>query len=273
MQNPSAHIIPGRKLLEGKVAVIYGAGGGIGAAVARTFAREGARVYLAARRSDPLEAVATEIKKAGGFAAVSTLDALDSRAVTGHLQEIVAKEGRLDISFNLIGTNVGIGTLLVKLTPDKFAEVAFSKVKSYFITMTEAARIMESQGGGVILGLTAPNARLPRVNMGGFSVSGAAIEALCRQLALEAGPKGVRVVCLRSGGTPDNPVIREVMEYLAKKEGVTFEELARREAEVTALKRMPFATEVANAATLIASDYASSITATVVNASSGELVD
>ena len=185
----------------------------------------------------------------------------------------MAEAGRLDVSFNLIGTNVGIGTPLVKLTDEKFTAVAFDKVRSYFITMTAAARIMEKQGSGVILGLTAPNARLPRVNMGGFSVCGAAIEALCRQLALEAGPSGVRVVCLRTSGTPDNPIIHEVMAYLAKQKGVTFEEFTRSEAEVTALKRLPLTTEVANAAALIASDYASTITATVVNASSGELVD
>jgi NAD(P)-dependent dehydrogenase (short-subunit alcohol dehydrogenase family) len=273
MSFPSAHALPGKRLLEGKVAVIYGASGGIGSSVAKTFAREGAKVFIVGRRLEPLDALAREISKAGGWATVSQVDALDSKAVEEHLKKVVAEAGKVDISFNLIGTNVGIGTLLVKLTDEKFTTVAFSKVRSYFITMTAAARIMEKQGSGVILGLTAPNARLPRANMGGFSVCGAAIEALCRQLALEAGPNGVRVVCLRSGGTPDNPVIHEVMEYLAKQKGVTFEEMVRSEGEITALKRLPLTTEVANAAALIASDYASTITATVVNASSGELVD
>ena len=109
--------------------------------------------------------------------------------------------------------------------------------------------------------------------MGGFSVGGAAIEALCRQLALEAGPKGVRVVCLRTGSTPDNPVIQEVFAHLAKVKGTTFEAIEEHEAQVTALKRMPRLGEVANAAVMIASDYGSAITATVANASCGELVD
>jgi len=273
MSTPSSHSLTGKGLLKGKVAVIYGASGGVGSSVAKAFAREGARVYLVGRRSAPLDALAGEISKTGGSASVSRVDALDAKAVEAHLQKVLEEAGRLDVSFNLIGTNVGIGTPLVKLTDDKFTSVAFDKVRSYFITMTAAARIMEKQGSGVILGLTAPNARLPRVNMGGFSVCGAAIEALCRQLALEAGPKGVRVVCLRSGGTPDNPIIHEVFEYLAKQKGVSFDEFARSEGEITALKRLPLTTEVANAAALIASDYASTITATVVNASSGELVD
>ena len=273
MSTPSAASFSGKSLLTDKVAVIYGASGGVGSSVAKAFAREGAKVFLVGRTPEPLDALAMEISKAGGRASASRVDALDSKAVEEHLQKVVAEAGRLDVSFNLIGTNVGIGTPLVKLTDEKFTAVAFDKVRSYFITMTAAARIMEKQGSGVILGLTAPNARLPRVNMGGFSVCGAAIEALCRQLALEAGPSGVRVVCLRTSGTPDNPIIHEVMAYLAKQKGVTFEEFTRSEAEVTALKRLPLTTEVANAAALIASDYASTITATVVNASSGELVD
>jgi len=96
-----------------------------------------------------------------------------------------------------------MGSRLSDLSDQQFTDATFKRVRSYFITMTAAARIMEKHGSGVILGLTAPNARLPRPNMGGFAVGGAAIETLCRQLAFEVGPPGVRVVCLRTGGTPD----------------------------------------------------------------------
>ncbi len=265
--------IHGLKLLEGKVAVVYGAAGGVGSSVAKAFAREGASVFLAGRTEKSLKPIAQEITGAGGVADVSSVDALDSRSVETHLQAIIAKKGKLDVSFNLIGTNVAIGSRLTELSDQKFADAAFNKVRSYFITTTAAARIMEKQGKGVILGLTAPNARLPRPNMGGFSVGGAAIEALCRQLALEVGPRGVRVVCLRTGGTPDNPVLQEVFTHLAKLRGTTFQAVADSEAQITALKRAPLLPDVANAAVLIASDYASAITATVVNASCGELVD
>lgn len=166
-----------------------------------------------------------------------------------------------------------MGSRLTDLSEQRFAEAAFKRVRSYFITMTAAARIMEKQGSGVILGLTAPNARLPRPNMGGFSVGGAAIEALCRQLAFEVGPRGVRVVCLRTGGAPDNPVLHEVFTHLAKLRGTSFQAVADSGAQATALKRAPLLPEVTNAAVLIASDYASAITATTANASCGELVD
>ncbi len=213
------------------------------------------------------------MEKTGGAADVSKVDALSPESVEDHLHKVITKAGKLDISFNLIGTSVAIGSRLTELSEQRFADAAFQKVRSYFITMTAAARIMEKQGNGVIVGLTAPNARLPRPNMGGFAVGGAAIEALCRQLAFEVGPKGVRVVCLRTGGTPDNPVLQAVFTHLAKLRGTTFQAIADSEAQSTALKRAPLLPDVANAAVLIASDYASAITATTVNASCGELVD
>jgi 3-oxoacyl-[acyl-carrier protein] reductase len=273
MSVTTSHQIQGLKLLDGKVAVVYGAAGGVGSAVAKAFAREGATVFLAGRTENSLKRIAGEISSSGGVADVSRVDALSPEAVESHLNKVVAKAGKLDISFNLIGTNVAMGSKLTDLSDQRFADAAFNRVRSYFITMTAAARIMEKQGNGVILGLTAPNARLPRPNMGGFSVQGAAIEALCRQLAFEVGPGGVRVVCIRTGGTPDNPVLQEVFTHFAKIRGTTFEAVADSEAQVTALKRAPLTPEVANAAVLIASNYASAITATTVNASNGELVD
>src|SRR3989475_12901279 len=90
------------KLLERKTAIIYGGGGGIGSGVARTFAREGARVFLVGRTRAKLDSVAKDIKAAGGSAEVAELDALDERAVDSHVNNVVSKTGRVDISFNLI---------------------------------------------------------------------------------------------------------------------------------------------------------------------------
>lgn len=273
MNSQNSPLSRGLKLLDGKVAVVYGAGGGVGGAVAKAFAREGATVYLAGRTESSLRTVAQEISNANGTANIAKLDALDPTAVQRQLDSIVKDAGKLDISFNLIGTSVAMGKRLNDLSDKVFGDAAFNKVRSNFITMTAAARLMEKQGAGVILGLTAPVARLPRPTLGGFAIGGAAIESLCRQLAFEVGPRGVRVVCLRTGGTPDNPVLQEVFAHLAKLRGTTAEEIARDEAQITAMKRAPLLPEVANAAVLIASDYASAITATTINASCGELVD
>src|SRR2546428_11183576 len=162
MSVTTSHQIQVLKLLDGKVAVFYGAVGGVGASVAKAFAREGATVFLTGRTENSLNLIAREISSTGGVADVSKVDALSPESVEAHLHKVVAKAGKLDVSFNLIGTNVEMGSRLTKLSDQRFADAAFKRVRSYFITMTAAARIMEKQGSGVILGLTAPNARLPR---------------------------------------------------------------------------------------------------------------
>ena len=259
-------------LLDSKTAVVYGAGV-IGGAVARAFAREGAEVFLAGRNLKSLQSVSDGIVKDGGVVDVATVDALDSGSVEEHLKKVVAARGKLDVSFNLISTGVAMGSRLTQLSADQFSKAAFSRTRSCFITSTAAARIMSKQGSGVILALTAPNSRQPQGETGGFSIDNAAIEALCKQLAVEAGPAGVRVVCLRTGATPENPVLPEVFSMLAEARGITTKEVEESEVGRTALKRFPLVAEVANAAVLMASDYASAITATPVNATCGELVD
>ena len=260
-------------LLEGKVAVIYGAAGMIGRTTAKAFAREGAMVFLAGRTLETTKALAEEITSTGGLAEASRVDALDPVSVEEHLQTVVASKGRLDISYNLISTGVGMGRQLTQLTLEQFGRAASTRTKSCFVTSTAAARIMVKQRSGVILALTPPNGRLPQGEQGGFCVDNAGIEALCKQLAVEVGPMGVRVVCLRTGATPENPVLPEVFEMLAKARGTTKDAVEKAEIGRTALKRLPLMAEVANAAVLMASDYASAITATPVNATCGELVD
>jgi 3-oxoacyl-[acyl-carrier protein] reductase len=261
------------KLLEGKTAVIYGAAGVLGGPTARAFAREGAMVFLAGRTPETINALAEEITSAGGLAEASRVDALDPVSVEEHLQRIVASKEKVDISYNLISTGVAMGKQLAQLTVSEFDRAAFTRAKSCFITSTAAAKIMRKQGHGVILGITAGNGRLPVQDTGGFSVGNAAIEAMLKQLALEVGPQGVRVVCLRTGATPESPVLQEVYAILAKTRGTTKEQVERAEADHTALKRSPRIAEVANTAVILASDYASAITATPINASCGEMVD
>jgi NADP-dependent 3-hydroxy acid dehydrogenase YdfG len=90
-------------LLKNRVAVIYGAGGDIGGAVARAFARDGAKVFLTGRKLEPLKAVVKDIAAARGSADAAEVDALDEQALDMHLQSVVDKAGRIDISFNAIG--------------------------------------------------------------------------------------------------------------------------------------------------------------------------
>jgi 3-oxoacyl-[acyl-carrier protein] reductase len=105
-------------LLQNKNAVIYGAGGAVGSAVARAFAREGARVFLAGRTIERLNEVANEIKSAGGTAESAQVDAFDERSVNAHLDEVVAKAGSIDISFNVIGIDPIMGSQLVDMAKE-----------------------------------------------------------------------------------------------------------------------------------------------------------
>jgi len=109
-------------MLQHKVAVIYGAGGAIGGAVARAFAREGATLFLTGRTLAPVEAVGQELVSAGGSADVAEVDALDEQAVDKHLQSVTDKAGHIDISFNAIGIpNPTIRPPLTELDVEQFA--------------------------------------------------------------------------------------------------------------------------------------------------------
>jgi 3-oxoacyl-[acyl-carrier protein] reductase len=260
-------------LLEHKNAVIYGAGGAVGGAVARAFAREGAKVFLAGRTLATLNEVANDISDAGGVVEVAQVDALNEQAVESFLGTMARNAGSIDISFNAIGLGDAQGAPLVKMEQEHFILPIVTAMRTHFITSTAAARHMARNGSGVILALTAQVARKPYPDVGGFGVACAAIEGFCRQLALELGPQGIRVVCLRSAGSPDAPGVDEVFQSHADNAGISREAFEAAIAEKTLLKRLPRLAEVANAAVLMASDRASAITAAVANVTCGEIVD
>lgn len=251
-------------LLKDKVAVIYGAGGGIGGAVARAFAREGANVFLAGRTQAKLEAVAADIRKAGGLASVAVVDALDADAVAAHADAVVAAAGSLDISFNLISVNDVQGTPLVELGVEDFMSPIVTALRTSFLTSTAAARHMIAGGrGGVILNFGGAGDPLRDYSIGGFQIALEGVEALRRQLSTEAGKHGVRVVTLRTGGVPET--------IPAGFDG--------RDALVASLEAMTLTgscatlADVGDVAAFVASDRARTMTAATVNVSAGALLD
>src|SRR5438128_2469086 len=194
-------------LLDGKNAVIYGAGGSIGGAVARAFAREGARVHLAGRTRETLEAVASEIRSSAGTAAAAgtaVVDALDENAVDEHADAIAAAAGSLDISVNLISHGDVQGTPLAEMSVADFERPVVTAVRTMFLTSRAAARHMITQGSGVILAFGGYGDPLPGHYLGGLQVAFGAIESLRRNLACELGPHGIRVVTLQTGGVPES---------------------------------------------------------------------
>lgn len=260
--------------LENKVAVIYGAGGDIGGSVARAFAREGAKLFLSGHRLAPVEAVAKDIVSAGGVAEAAEVDALDEEAIEKHLQSVVAKAGRIDISFNAMGNSPAkyLGGSLVDMDLEQFSMPITSYTTSYFLTARLAARRMLPNKSGVIMTVTAPPARIGTPN-GGYGPSQAAKEALTRYLSKELAPQGIRVVGLQSHGMPETGTIREIFEWRAKTGDLTWEQFAGYLAGMNHPNSFLTLTEVANVAVFLASDKASGMMGTTVNVTMGALDD
>jgi NAD(P)-dependent dehydrogenase (short-subunit alcohol dehydrogenase family) len=262
-------------LLANKNAVIYGAGGAIGAAVAHAFAREGANVFLTGRNLAALEVAAKEITAADRTAETAAVDALDEQAVERHADAVVARAGSLDISFNAIGIpQKGIqGIPLVELSAAGFGLPVATYTTAHFLTARAAARRMLTQGSGVILTLTATPARLAAPLVGGMAAAWAGVEALTRVLSAELGPHGIRAVCLRPDAIPETATIEVVFGQHANALGIPAEQFQAMAEGLTHRRRLPTLAEVANAAAFVASDQASAMTGTVVNLSGGTLVD
>ena len=262
-------------MLKNKVAVIYGAGGDIGGAVARAFACEGAKVFLTGRKRAPIEAVAKDIVAAGGSAEAAVADALDEQAVDKHLQSVIDKAGRVDISFNAIGIQDKdvVGVPLVEVDIKQFSLPITSYVTSYFLTARLAARRMVANKSGVIMTVTALPARTGTRLNGGYGAAMAAREALTRDLSAELAPQGIRVVGLRPHGIPETSTMREVYDLKAKAAGMTWEQFQGYLAGTTHPRRVMTLGEVANMAVFMASDKASGMTGTTVNLTMGSLDD
>ena len=255
-------------LLNGKTAIIFGAGGAIGGAVAKAFARDGARLFLSGRSLPRVEALAQEIAARGGEASAAQVDALDEAAVEEHVVSVVSRSGRVDVAMNAIGFSAVAlrqGVPLTDLAPKDFAYPIATWTTSQFLTARAVARHMVKNRSGVILTLSASPARLAIAMTGGFGVACAAVEGLSRTLAAELGPQGVRVVCLRPhriGETlvdADFPVPRD--EFISFLEGMTL------------TKKLPTLADVANTAVFLASDHAAAITGAVANLTCGMSVD
>jgi 3-oxoacyl-[acyl-carrier protein] reductase len=249
-------------LLEGKNAVVYGAGGAIGGAVARAFAREGARVHLAGRTLRTLDAVADEIRAAGGTAETAQVDALDERAIDEHADAVAAGAGSVDISFNVISHGDVQGTPLVEMSLGDYERPVVTAVRTTFLTSRAAARHMIRQGSGVILVFGGSGDPLRGYYLGGLQVAFEAMESMRRQLASELGPHGIRVVTLRTGGIPESIPDVEGMEAVV-------DDIVK----ATMLGRAATLDDVGNVAAFAASDWARTMTATALNITCGTAVD
>jgi NAD(P)-dependent dehydrogenase (short-subunit alcohol dehydrogenase family) len=258
-------------LLENKNAIIYGGAGAIGGAIARAFAREGAKVFLAGRTLSKLEAVAEDIRVAGGGVETAKVDALDEQSVENYIADVAKKAGGIDVSFNAISWEDVQGIPLIEMALDDFSHPITIATRTQFLTAKAVAPHMIKKRSGVIMTITAQPGRMGFPLCGGFSVACAAVEGFSRSLAAELGPHGVRVLCLRSAGSPES--IQHTLDAHTAASEATRDDFIASLKEMTLLKRLPSLADVGNVATLMASDYAGTMTGTVANMTCGQIVD
>jgi NAD(P)-dependent dehydrogenase (short-subunit alcohol dehydrogenase family) len=272
---PSGGEMNDSPILKDKRSVIFGAGGSIGAAVARTFAAEGAEVFLAGRGKSSVEAVAREITESGGRAHVAVVDVLDDPSVDKYLEEVVEQAGGIDVQLNATGpraADYGTGTPAVDLPIEQFL-VGQSVLTGQFITARCAARHMVTRGAGVIIFLTGSPARPHSPGTVAIGAANGGIENITRSMALELAGTGVRVVCLRTAANPDSRTIQDVVAGIAAGMKTTKDEVFASLADATMLKVSPRTEDTASAAVLLASDRARMMTGTVHNATAGATPD
>lgn len=257
-------------LLKGRIAVVYGGGGIIGSAVARVFAREGATVFLAGRSLDPLNAVVSAITEDGGCAHAAPVDATDDQAVERHITDVVDRAGSIDILFNAVTHRDVQGTPLIDLETSVMGDAVLSAVRAQTATIRAAARHMVGRGARVIL--TNVGHGPPHPGMGTTAVTWQLVEAMCRQWAVELGPRGVRVAWTRIGGTIEGIV--DAPDYGTSYAGDAENHQILAELEAgTMMGRLPSALEIAEAAALLASERGRSLTSSAVNLTAGAVSD
>ncbi|ALV35650.1 SDR family oxidoreductase [Streptomyces sp. CdTB01] len=250
-------------LLTDKTAIIYGAGGSIGGAVARAFAAEGARLHLVGRTRATLEAVAADLKDAE----VAVVDALDEAAVEEHL----ARVGDVDVSFNLVTRGDVQGAPLTEMPVDDFLRPVTDGLRANFLTARAAGRRMAERGSGVILTLNSGSAHGSPM-MGGTGPADAAIDTLVRNLAIELGPRGVRAVGMWAAGVPETFTVEKLSAVNPAIDAAAVQGIVEGLAQMRMTRRNPTLAEVAATAVFLASDHAAGLTGTFVNVTGGMVV-
>jgi NAD(P)-dependent dehydrogenase (short-subunit alcohol dehydrogenase family) len=264
------------QILLGKHAVVFGAGGSIGAAVAKEFAAEGTEVFLAGRTKSNVEDVAKQITAAGGRAHVTVIDALDGGAVDKYVDGVAKQASTIDVVFNAVGPLVneyGNGKHALDLAIEEFMVPLTTIVKSNFITARAAVRHMLKQHSGVIIFVTGSPARGHVEGATAIGTAFGALETFMENLAFEVSPAGVRVVCVRTTANTDSRAIQQTMELLAGRMNATKDQMIARIASLNFLKAPASISDTAKLAVFLASDRARMMTGTVVNSTAGAALD
>lgn len=247
-------------LLAGKTAFITGAGRGIGAAAARLFASEGARVLLAARTEEQLKSVAEEVRAAGGTAEWVVCDLADAESVRAAVHRTVDLYGRLDVAFNN-------GAAIQRPGPmDRMPEADFDRIydvnlKSIWVALAaEVAAIRATAGTGAIVNTSSVGSLRGNPELPVYAAMKRAVNSLTASAAVTYGPEGIRVNAIAPGNTPTEMISTWEKDSPGLRERLTAH---------TPLGRPADPREIAEAAAWLLSDRSSFVTGTVLRVDGG----
>ncbi len=245
--------------LQNKVALITGAGNGIGRATALTFAREGAKVVVADLNDEAANNVVAEISRQGGEARCEKVNVAEAEQVARMVQNTVAAWGRLDILVN----NAGIlsDARLVKMSLEQWQRVIEVNLKGVFLCGQAAAQVMEAQNtGGVILNAASVVGLYGNFGQSNYVAAKAGVIGMTKTWARELGKKGIRVNAVAPGF-----IATEMVQAMPEKVLAMMK-------EKTPLGRMGTPEDIANAYLFLASEEASFITGIVLSVDGGVVV-
>ena len=250
--------------LEGKVAVITGAASGQGRAAARLFAKEGARVVVADLNDEGAQEVVRDITDSGGEAATARVDVSREAEVENMIRQAVEEFGRLDVLFNNAGVGYSASDRMkmasVVETPEKDWDAILAiNLKGVAMGCKHAIPIMEEQGGGAIVNNASINALVGLPGADAYTAAKGGIVSLTRVLAVDWGPKNIRINCICPGGV-ETPMIAPVLSD---------EQVLSLMRESTPLGRLARPEEIAQVALFLASDEASYLNGAILPVDGG----
>ena len=253
--------------LAGKVALVTGASRGIGEAISRRFAREGAAVALAARDEAACRSIAQEIEADGGRALALETDVTDAGHIARTVAAVVSKWGRIDVLVN----NAGLGGPTPLTDPDdtRWDAILATNLTAVF-RMTRAA-LPHLSDGARIINLSSVVGRFGVAGLGAYSATKHGVIGLTRTFALELAPRGITVNAMCPGWV-ETDMGRAGWKGVGERYGGTEEDGRRLAAQMAPLARIIEPDEVAGLAAYLASDDARSITGQAIVLDGGQVM-